>query len=141
VALGNQRFLDWLWQLARQESAAPSAPRWPALLESALINVLAWLGYGVAFWALARGILPTSDLSLRVAIGTYAVSYIAGYMAVFTPGGLGVREAVLFGLLAPSLGAEAALALSLGSRLVIMLNQAGAAAPFFILRESASDGT
>ncbi|HET9065822.1 MAG TPA: lysylphosphatidylglycerol synthase domain-containing protein [Gemmatimonadales bacterium] len=141
VALGNQRFLDWLWRLARRESAAPSAPRWPALLESALINLLAWLGYGVAFWALARGILPDAQLPLRVAVGTYAVSYIAGYLAVFTPGGLGVRELFLVGLLTPSLGAEAAIALSLGSRLVIMLNQAGAAAPFFILRESASDGT
>ncbi|MEO8480031.1 MAG: lysylphosphatidylglycerol synthase domain-containing protein [Gemmatimonadota bacterium] len=141
VALGNQRFLDWLWRLARRENAAPSAPRWPALLESALINVLAWLGYGVAFWALARGILPDAHLPLRVAVGTYAVSYIAGYLAVFTPGGLGVRELFLVGLLTPSLGAEAAVALSLGSRLVIMLNQAGAAAPFLIFRESASDGT
>ncbi len=141
VALGNQRFVDWLWRLARRENAAPSAPRWPALLEAGVINVLSWLGYGVAFWALARGILPNAQLPLRVAIGTYAVSYIMGYMAVFTPGGLGVRELSMVGLLTPSLGPEAAIALSVGSRLVIMLNQAGAAAPFLIFRESASDGT
>lgn len=140
LLLTDQRVVNLLWRVSRRTGPAPTAPRWPILLESGLINTVAWVGYGVALWALARGILPSANLPLRVAIGTFAISYIAGYLAFFTPGGLGVRELLLVGLLSPTIGAQSAVGLSLASRLVTLLNQVGAAVPFLILRESTSDG-
>ena len=52
----------------------------------------AWLGYGVALWLLARGLLPRRGWRLRLAIAVFTASYLAGFLALFAPGGLGVRE-------------------------------------------------
>ncbi|MEZ4378396.1 MAG: lysylphosphatidylglycerol synthase domain-containing protein [Gemmatimonadales bacterium] len=131
--------LRLLWRVAGRTDAPPQPPGWGALVEAAVVNTVSWLGYGVALWALARGILTGVDLPLRVAIGAFAVSYIAGYLVVFTPGGLGVREVFMVGVLTPSLGPQSAIALSVASRLAIIVNQAVAAAPFLRSRESVRD--
>lgn len=139
VVLRQGGALRLLWRMAGRADPPPPPPSWGALAEAALVNVVSWVGYGVAMWALARGILPAVDLPLRVAIGTFAVSYIVGYLAVFTPGGLGVREFLIVGLLTPAIGAQAAVALGVASRLVLTINQASAAAPFLLSREFPRD--
>lgn len=133
--------LRFIWKLAGRTDSPPAAPTWPRLIEAISANAISWIGYGIALWALARGILPGVDLSLRLAIGAFAVSYIVGYLAVFTPGGLGVRELLMVGLLTPALGGPAALALSVASRLMLTINQLGAAAPFLVFRESPIDAS
>ena len=56
------------------------------------------------FWALARGLgLPV--LSLPAAIGIFALGYILGLLALFAPGGAGVREFTFTALLTPLVGA------------------------------------
>jgi hypothetical protein len=51
--------------------------------------------YGVAFWLFARGITPRATGNASSYIAVYTGSYLAGYLALFAPGGVGVREAVL----------------------------------------------
>lgn len=99
---------------AAQVTALPSPG---ALLYGALVNLLAWLGYGTAFWLFARGTLPDATLPLASAIGAYTASYVAGILAPFAPGGLGVREGVLVLALQPQVGLAHALALAAVSRL------------------------
>jgi glycosyltransferase 2 family protein len=59
-----------------------------------LATTVAWLVAGVAFrmFAEAMGVLrgPVSAY-----ISVYAASYVAGFLALFAPGGLGVREGAL----------------------------------------------
>lgn len=63
------------------------------------INACSWIAYGVAFMLFARAVLPGIAGGPSVFIAVYSASYLAGYLALFSPGGLGVREAVLVTLL------------------------------------------
>jgi uncharacterized membrane protein YbhN (UPF0104 family) len=96
-------------------------------LASTAITLLSWIAYGVAFWVLAKGIFETTDLSLIQATGVFAAGYIVGLLALFAPGGVGVRELVYVALLAPVVGSGGALALSIVARLLHTATEACAA--------------
>jgi uncharacterized membrane protein YbhN (UPF0104 family) len=102
-----------------------------AVAESAGLTLSSWVTYGVAFWLLARGLGLPSTLSLPTAAGVFALGYIVGLLALFAPGGVGVREVVFIGLLAPALGSGGAVALSVGSRVLLTLCEV--AAPLGVL--------
>lgn len=64
-----------------------------------LVNVFAWIGYGLAFMAFAHGVTPQIMGTPGSFIAAYTASYVIGYLALYAPGGLGVREFILTGLL------------------------------------------
>lgn len=101
-------------------------------LSAALITWASWLGYGVAFWLLARGLVG-SELGLASATGVFAAAYIVGLLAIFAPGGVGVREVVLVALLTPAVGSGDAITLTVGSRLLLTVTETGAALAAFAL--------
>ncbi len=98
-----------------------------AAVFAGFVTLLAWVAYGLAFWLLANGLFPLHTLDLRSAIGVFAAGYIVGLLAVFAPGGVGVREAVLVALLTPRIGPGQALALAVASRLLLTLCEVVAA--------------
>lgn len=65
------------------------------LWAAAAMNALSWIGYGLAFALFARGVTPriSSDPALFIAV--FTASYLIGYLVLFSPGGLGFREAAL----------------------------------------------
>lgn len=73
-----------------------------------------WLTYGLAAGLLAVGL----GASLGPTVGAFALSWVAGFLVVGAPAGLGVREAVMVAALTPTAGADTALAVSIGSRVV-----------------------
>ena len=97
-----------------------------AVVESAALTLLSWLAYGAAFWLLARGLGLPPGLPAPTAAGVFALGYILGLLALFAPGGVGVRELAFIGLLAPYLGSGGAVTLSVGSRVVLTLCEAAA---------------
>jgi hypothetical protein len=96
------------------------------------VNLLAWIGYGTAFWLFARGTLPSLGLGLGTSIGAFTASYVAGVIAPFAPGGLGVREGVLVVALRSQVGLAGALALAAVARLGMTLAEVLATLPFLI---------
>lgn len=102
------------------------------LLFGVLANLGAWVGYGAAFWLFTRGTLPDAPLGMQEAIGVYTASYIAGVIAPFAPGGLGVRESVLVLALQGRIGLANALAFAAVARLGMTAAEALAAVPFLI---------
>ena len=94
-----------------------------AVVKSAVLGLLAWLAHGVAFWLLARGLGLPDTLSVVTAAGIFPLGYILGLLALFAPGGIGVREVVLIGLLAPTLGGGGAVALSVASRILLTVTE------------------
>lgn len=62
-------------------------------------NAAAWIAYGAAFQLFALGTLGTTAGATSAYIAVYTGSYIAGYLVLLTPGGLGVREMVMVVLL------------------------------------------
>jgi uncharacterized membrane protein YbhN (UPF0104 family) len=109
-------------------AAAPLEPLRPsAVFAATVLAVLSWGTYGAAFWMLTRGLVPDTPLPLTAAMGAFTLGYILGVLALFAPGGVGVRELVLIGLLAPFLGSGGAVAVSVASRLVLTVLEATAA--------------
>jgi SAM-dependent methyltransferase len=117
-----------LWLGRVVNAVAPLEPLAPsAVFAGAILTVLSWGTYGAALWMLAQGLIPDAPLPLTTAIGAFTLGYILGLLALFAPGGVGVRELVLVGLLAPFLGSGGAVALSVASRVLLTLTEALAA--------------
>jgi hypothetical protein len=72
-------------------------PRVPprAIWIAAVSTVASWVLYGIAFAWFARGVSPRVTGNAWSYIAVYTGSYLAGYLALFAPGGVGVREAAL----------------------------------------------
>jgi hypothetical protein len=122
--------LQGLIKFAAPGSVADRAPSARGILFGIVANLLAWVGYGTALWLLARGLLPGVRLAWLPAIAVFAASYLAGFLALFAPGGIGVREGLFILMLQQPLGIGAATALALASRLLLTITELGAAVPF-----------
>jgi glycosyltransferase 2 family protein len=121
------------WSVAAR---LPGPPGLAGLSLGAAIQALAWVAYGVALFALAEGVLPQAGLGLRTAIAAFTASYLAGFLFLLAPGGLGVREGVFVLLTQGTVGPAAALALAALSRIGMTVADLLAAAPFVLFRGS-----
>ncbi|MBL0172390.1 MAG: flippase-like domain-containing protein [Gemmatimonadaceae bacterium] len=61
------------------------------------INAASWVCYGVAFAAFARGVAPQVLATPSLFIVVWTASYLMGYVVLFAPGGIGVRDAAMTG--------------------------------------------
>ena len=127
-------FLRHLLRLAAPQAVGDREPTGRGILVGIATNIVAWLGYGLALWLLGRGLMPTSGLGLRLAIAVFTASYLAGFLALFAPGGIGVREGLFILMLQEPLGVGAATSLALASRLLLTAAELGAAVPFLVFR-------
>ncbi len=124
----------WVLRLVRVAAPPDRSPDAGAIAIALLSNVVAWLLYGVSLWLLAHGLFAVPGLTLRAAIGAFAASYVAGLLALFAPGGIGVRELVFLLMLNGVVGPGIAAALAVASRLLLTLTELGTAMPFLILQ-------
>ncbi|MFN8650859.1 MAG: lysylphosphatidylglycerol synthase domain-containing protein [Gemmatimonadales bacterium] len=101
-----------------------------ALLTGLLANVVGWAAYGLAFLCLIRGLIPAAQVSWSLATAVFTTSYLVGLIAAFSPGGIGTRELAFTFLLTPTVGAQAATALAIATRVLLTITELGAALPF-----------
>ena len=57
--------------------------------------IFIWLAFGLSFWL----VFPPDAGYLAQVVGAFSLSWLAGYVAFFAPGGIGVREVLLAVLL------------------------------------------
>lgn len=136
AGLTSQPFLDRIGRLLPASWPRPRAIPAGMVGVAFVANVLAWIGYGVALLLLARGLLPGVVLSLPQAIGVFTCSYLAGFLALFAPGGLGPRESVFLLMLAGDIGLKPAAALALASRLLLTGTEVLPAVPLLLRRRA-----
>ncbi len=137
---GAGRRVRWLLQRQGHHEKLPhtGGGRMLALLPG---YVVTWGGYGLGLWVLARG------LRLNPEYGTltisFAAAYIVGYLAIFAPAGIGVRESILAALLTPHLGLEASVLLAAAQRIWITAVEllAAACGLFLIARRGSSSSS
>lgn len=122
TVLASAKAVRWIGRVAGSSEPLRPLPVL-AVAESSVLGVLAWVAHGVAFWLLARGMGLPGSLSITTAAGVFPLGYILGLLALFAPGGVGVREVVLTSLLAPALGMGGAVALSVASRILLTLTE------------------
>lgn len=104
-----------LLRLAKQpEPAHPLTGR--TLLKALGWYFLNWICNGVQIWLLAIRLGAPPGRTLLLAIGGYAFAWSVGFLVIFAPAGVGVREVLLVAALSPVLGAGGATAVALVSR-------------------------
>lgn len=102
-------------------------------LQVYLWYLLSWVSYGLAFYVFTAGIMEIAEVPPFAGIGSFVLAYVIGYLAFFSPGGLGAREIVLTSILSPFLG-SAAVGLAVAARLWNLVNEILAAAIAFSIK-------
>jgi uncharacterized membrane protein YbhN (UPF0104 family) len=67
-----------------------------------LLYLVNWIVYSLAFWMMVASF--SSDVSLIPVAAAFPAAYVLGYLMIFAPAGLGVREGFLIAFLSPHLG-------------------------------------
>ncbi|MEP7384703.1 MAG: lysylphosphatidylglycerol synthase domain-containing protein, partial [Gemmatimonadota bacterium] len=78
-------------RVLRRPLAVPRLPDRAVWLAS-IGCLVAWILYGVAFQIFVAGVLGSAPGRTTSYIAAFTGSYLAGYIALFAPGGIGVRE-------------------------------------------------
>ena len=107
-----------------RRSAEPPTIMGRALLVSAAWSAANWLALGLQAWILLRILSPGTEGLWSLATGAFALAWLAGFLVVFAPAGVGPREAALVVLLAAVATRPEALALALISRFAMTLADA-----------------
>lgn len=79
--------------------------------------ITGWLFYGLSGMLLSYAIEVPLSIPWVTLVVAFVASWVVGYITLLTPGGLGVREAVLVGLLTPEVQTSHAITLALIARL------------------------
>ena len=98
-----------------------------------------WLVYAFSFWVLAASLGVQGS---PVAVGSaFAAAYVLGYLMIFAPAGVGVREGFLVTFLAPVMGVQGATVLAVVSRLWTTMVELIPAALFWVRELAAARET
>lgn len=99
-------------------------PPWPASLTLVALYLPAWALVAATTWCVARSLAPSAPF---LQIGAAAVvSWLAGFVVVGVPGGVGVREAIFVALAGGLPDATAAAAAVVSRLLFVAVDAAGA---------------
>jgi uncharacterized membrane protein YbhN (UPF0104 family) len=115
------RTLRHVFQGRDVRGAVPAAIR----ASRAYAGILFIIGFG--FWLTARALYGVPFDDVLTYIGAFVAAWLGGVVAVYAPGGVGVREAILVALLHGRLGSADALVLAAASRAILTLVDIGAA--------------
>lgn len=68
----------------------------PSIVVRAILGTsLAWVFYGVAFQLLTKALLGSAPGGTALYVSIFAGSYLIGFLALFAPGGIVVREGIM----------------------------------------------
>lgn len=124
LAVLHPRVLPWLLDTAmRRIGREPSglALGWGTTLAACGWFLVSWLAYGVHVHLLLAGAGGSGWRLLLASVGGFALASSAGLLAVPVPAGAGVREVVLLATLAPAVGTPLAVAVTLVSRVLLLV--------------------
>lgn len=74
---------------------------WLMIAKISSAFVLIWGCYLSIWWALTQVFGILGDVNIWLLCASYSLAWVVGYLAMITPGGLGIREAGFFALASP----------------------------------------
>jgi glycosyltransferase 2 family protein len=101
----------------RQRELTSVVVRTRTLASALVLGACSWLVAGAAAWVFVDSLAAADTPAFAFLLGAYTFAWLIGFVVPFAPSGLGVREATLIALLAPSLGVGPATAVTVGLRL------------------------
>jgi uncharacterized membrane protein YbhN (UPF0104 family) len=121
----NTSVINWLIikinKFFKREILPIKIEKW-LILYIQFLYLVAWIPPGIGAYFLAKGIgLAVASSDMFALISSMSVSWIIGYIAIFTPGGLGVREGIMFLMLKQFSNVKTALFLPLATRLIYII--------------------
>ena len=121
----NTSVINWLIikinKFFKREVQPIKIEKW-LILYIQFLYLVAWIPPGIGAYFLAKGIgLAVASSDMFALISSMSVSWIIGYIAIFTPGGLGVREGIMFLMLKQFSNVKTALFLPLATRLIYII--------------------
>lgn len=111
-----ERLVNFVARRLRREEIHLRA-RYIDMLGLMSLYLFSWFLYGCAFFTFVRAMGFVHSRYLVAFGGVFAGAYLLGLVAVFVPGGLGVREGAMAFLLTPFFPLPVATAISLASRI------------------------
>jgi hypothetical protein len=110
VALHPRVFVGLINVLLRKLGRPPlaSMPTLGRYILPVSMSFAQWLFAGLGLWLMTRAVTDVSPRLLPQFIATAALAMTFSYLALFAPGGLGVREGIYLLTLGPMIGASAA---------------------------------
>ncbi|MDI6737880.1 MAG: lysylphosphatidylglycerol synthase domain-containing protein [Nanoarchaeota archaeon] len=82
-----------------------------------LSYMAAWILVGAGFFFLAVSIFPVSISSMVYLAGSFLLAWTAGFVSIFSPGGIGVREGIITLLLSAIMPSYVAIIIAFASRI------------------------
>jgi uncharacterized membrane protein YbhN (UPF0104 family) len=119
-----QKIVNWLFIRFKREPISLTIT-YPYVLFIFFVCILAWLVGGVGFYLFLVSVFPVSSQHLIFLTGALAISSTLGLIAIFVPGGVGVREGALVYLLSFIMPGSVAVILSILTRLWMTLIEIG----------------
>lgn len=92
-----------------------------AMAMATSLYAAAYLAIGLSALVMAHGLRPAAMPDLALLTGAFSIAWVVGFVTPGAPAGIGVREALLLLMLAPSLGRSDATMLVLSLRVATML--------------------
>jgi uncharacterized membrane protein YbhN (UPF0104 family) len=133
------------WILTRFKREPISLPiSYPNILWILLTCLLSWVVGGIGFYFLIHAIYPIGFQHVLFLTGSLAISSTLGLIALFAPGGLGVREGALAYLLSFLVPGSVAVILSVLTRIWMTLIEIGLIGMIYLFglfRKRAKEGS
>lgn len=107
-------------RVLRRDGGIPPLQQTPFAI-AVVWSVASWLCFGLSLSMLAAAMGATDRHGLVAAVSAYALSWLAGFLALIVPAGVGVREAVLTAVLAGTLPGAAVLGIAVVHRVFMTL--------------------
>lgn len=99
------------------------------------VCIVAWMIGGIGFYFFVDSVYPVSSNYILFLTGALAISSILGLIAIFAPGGLGVREGALVYLLSFMMATPVAVIISILTRIWMTLIEIGLIGMVYLLRQ------
>jgi hypothetical protein len=119
-----QKILNWTLIQFKKEPVSLSIS-YPDILWILLVCILSWVIGGVGFYLFVDAVYPMAPQYILFLTGALAISSILGLIAIFAPGGLGVREGALVYLLSFMIATPVAVIISILTRIWMTLIEIG----------------
>jgi uncharacterized membrane protein YbhN (UPF0104 family) len=119
-----QKILNWLLVQFKKEPISLTISYFDVLLVL-FVCIIAWLVGGVGFYLFVDSVYPVVPQYILFLTGALAISSTLGMIALFAPGGLGVREGALVYLLSFVMATPVAVIISILTRIWMTLIEIG----------------
>jgi uncharacterized membrane protein YbhN (UPF0104 family) len=127
-----QKILNWILVLLRKEPITLSIS-YLDILWILSVSTLSWIIGGIGFYLFVDAIFHVPLSHILFLAGALAFSSILGLIAIFAPGGLGVREGALVYLLSYVMPGSVAVIISILARLWMTLIEIGLIGMIYLL--------